>query len=113
VRPHVTALLLVAMFVLSWLLLRSTDSATGVPLAWPAAGLLPGVLLANHPRRRPSLLALGGALLLLCHLLADYDAPTAVGFTAATVAGTWLVMLRLAHLSRGPRGWRRRATSPP
>ena len=104
VRPHVTTVLLVAMVVLSWLLLRSSASATGVPLAWPAAGLLPGLLLVNHPRRRPSLLALGGALLLLCHLLADYDVPTAVGFTAATVAGSWLVMLRLAHLSRGPRG---------
>src|SRR5688500_5361236 len=91
-RPHATAALLVAMVVLSCLLLRGADGASGVPLAWPAAGLLPGVLLLNHAARRASLLALGGALLLLCHLLAEYDVVRSVGFTVASVLGAWLMM---------------------
>ncbi|HEX6148669.1 sensor histidine kinase [Nocardioides sp.] len=103
-RPHATAALLVVMVVLSWLLLRGAEGASGVPLAWPAAGLLPGVLLLNHASRRASLLALGGALLLLCHLLADYVVMRSVGFTVASVAGTWLMMFRLNRLSRGARG---------
>ncbi len=103
-RPHATAVLLVTMVVLSWLLLRLADAASGVPIAWPAAGLLPGMLLIAEAGRRASLLALGGALLLLCHLLADYDVTTSIGFTLASVVGTWLVMHRLDRLSRNPRG---------
>jgi PAS domain S-box-containing protein len=103
-RPHATAVLLVAIVVLSWALLRSADAASGVPIAWPAAGLLPGMLLLAEVGRRASLLALGGVSLLLCHLLADYDVTTSVGFTVASVVGTWLVMHRLDRLSRNPRG---------
>ena len=92
------------MVALSWLLLLTADAASGVPIAWPAAGLLPGMLLLVERARRASLLALGGALLLLCHLLADYDVATSVGFTLASVVGTWLVLNRLDRLSRNPRG---------
>ncbi len=103
VRPHATALLLATLVVLSWVLLKEADAASGVPMAWPAAGLLPGLLLLNDTGRRAPLLALGGALLLVCHLLADYDVASAVGFTIASVVGAWLMMLRLNRLSRGPR----------
>jgi PAS domain S-box-containing protein len=103
-RPHATAVLLCVMVGLSWLLLHATDAASGVPIAWPAAGLLPGLLLLAESGRRASLVALGGALLLLCHLLADYDVATAIGFTLASVVGTLLVMNRLNLLSRNPRG---------
>ena len=104
VRPHATAVLLVVMVALSWLVLRTADAASGVPIAWPAAGLLPGMLLLAESARRASLLALGGTLLLLCHLLADYDLATSVGFTGASVVGTWVVLDRLGRLSRNPRG---------
>ena len=62
----------------------------------PPPGCCPGCCCWSSIARRASLLALGGALLLLCHLLADYDAATSVGFTLASVLGTWLVLNRLA-----------------
>ncbi len=64
----------------------------GVPVAWPAVGLLTGLLLVSDPVRRGSHVALGGLLLVVAHLVAGLEPAVALGASAATMTGavvTW------------------------
>lgn len=95
VRSHLPAAMLVLIFASSYALLLSVESSSGVPVAWPAAGLLTGLLLVVEPSRRASMVALGGLLLIGAHLLTGYAAIAAVGFGLSTVAGSWIAVRRL------------------
>lgn len=92
---HLPALLLLLMTVGSWGALVVTDGGSRIPAAWPAAGLMAGLLLVVDRRHRTSMLGLAGVLLVLAHLVAGYDLLTAVGFSAGTSAGVlttvWLL----------------------
>ena len=83
-------------------LLLTVDTESRVPAAWPAAGLLTGLLVVVDRARRATMIALAGGLLVLAHLLAGYDALSAVGFALACVAGTWVTLRRL-HRGLGGR----------
>ncbi len=54
-------------------------------MAWPAAGLLTGLLLVEPPRSAASIV-LAALLLVAAHLLTGYDAVSALGFGLSTVA---------------------------
>jgi len=66
-----------------------------VPVAWPAVGLLSGVLLVCDPVRRSSHFALGALLLVVVHLLVGQDTVSSLGYAAATSAGAWVTWWRL------------------
>ena len=100
-RAHREPLLLIAIFLLSLRTLALTDSASGVPQAWPAAGILTGLVLVVDIGRRPAILAQGVALILLAHLLRGYDPASAIGFTLACALGSTVAVWRLLH--RHPR----------
>lgn len=102
-RRHRVAVLLAAIFLTSYGTLDLTDSASGVPDAWPAAGLLTGLLLVVDISRRPALLAQGFTLVLLAHLLRGYDPASAIGFTLATALGAAVAVWRLLHHLPRPR----------
>ncbi|QBR92675.1 ATP-binding protein [Nocardioides euryhalodurans] len=99
---HRVALLLVLLFTSSFGVLLTADAASRVPAAWPAAGLLTGLLVVLDRAHRATTSALAGALLVLAHLLAGYDPLTAIGFSLACVAGTWVAWWRL-HRGLGVR----------
>ena len=73
-RSHLPAVILVVLFASSLALLLTVDTESRVPAAWPAAGLLPGLLLIVDQSRRASMFALGGGLLVGAYLLTGYDA---------------------------------------
>jgi PAS domain S-box-containing protein len=92
IRRHLPALLLALVVATSVPLLLVADGAGGVPAAWPAVGLLTGVLLVGDPVRRGSLFALGTVLLVVVHLLVGIGPAIALGAAAASSAGaaaTW------------------------
>ncbi len=96
-RPTLTAraaripLLLVAVFVSAWLALVVVDTESLVPAIWPAGGVAAGLLLTSPRRLRRGLLAACFALMVLAHLLTGYDWVVAVGFSASSVAASWLL----------------------
>ena len=92
---HLPALLLFLVAVSSLLLLLlGLDTVNRIPVAWPAAGLLTGLLLVTDQHRGVHL-ALGGLLLVTARLLAETDVVSAIGFSAATVAGALVTWARL------------------
>ncbi|GAA1477704.1 hypothetical protein GCM10009623_21500 [Nocardioides aestuarii] len=93
-RRRLPALLLVLVAVSSLLLLLGLHTVNQIPVAWPAAGLLTGLLLVTDQHRGVHL-ALGGLLLVTARLLADPDVISAIGFSAATVAGALVTWNRL------------------
>jgi PAS domain S-box-containing protein len=93
-RRQLPALLLVLVLATSCLLLLGVETDSQVPVAWPAVGLLTGLLLVIEQHRGVHL-ALGGALLALAHLLAGHDMVSAVGLSVATVAGAAVAYARL------------------
>jgi len=95
VRPQLPAILLVVLFASSFSLLLTVDTESRVPAAWPAAGLLTGLLLVVDSSRRGVMVALAGVLLVLAHLFAGYDAMTALGFGLGCVAGSWVTLRRM------------------
>ncbi|HEX5860903.1 MAG TPA: hypothetical protein VFY58_03615, partial [Nocardioides sp.] len=98
VRSHLPAVVLVVIFCASFALLLTVESfgaESRVPAAWPAAGLLTGLLLLVDTSRRDMTTALAGVLLVLAHLFAGYDALTALGFSVGSVAGSWVTLHRL------------------
>ena len=101
-RRHRTPLLLLVVLVSSWALLDSADTVSGVPAAWPAAGLLTGLLVITDRGRRPAVAAVGGLLLVVAHLLNGDAAAVAFGSAAACVAGSWVAWWRLRR-GLGPR----------
>ncbi len=102
-RAHRVALLLIAIFLLSYRTLGLTDSASGVPQAWPAAGLLTGLVLVVDIGRRPAILMQGLTLILLAHLFRGYDPASAIGFTLACALGSAITVWRLLHRHPGSR----------
>lgn len=102
-RAHRVALVLIAIFGLSFRTLGLVDSASGVPEAWPAAGLLTGLLLVVDISRRPAILAQGLTLILLAHLLRGYDPASSIGFTLACALGSVVAVWRLLHKHTRPR----------
>jgi len=102
VRSQLPAILLVVLFASSLALLLTVDAESRVPAAWPAAGLLTGLLLLVDAPRRGGAFALAGVLLVLAHLFAGYDAVTALGFGLSSVAGSWVTLRRL-HRGREQR----------
>ena len=101
-RRHRTALLLVVLLGSSWALLNAADTASGVPAAWPAAGLLTGLLVVTDPGRRAVVSAVGGLLLVVAHLLVGDGALLAAGSAASCVLGSWVAWWRLQR-GLGPR----------
>jgi hypothetical protein len=102
-RRHRVALLLTAVFLTSHGSLGLTDSASGVPASWPAAGLLTGLLLLVDVSRRPAMLAQGFTLILLAHLLQGYDPAAALGSSLACALGAAVTVWRLLHRQDRPR----------
>ncbi len=94
-RQQLPAILLVLVLATSLPLLLTVDNQSQVPVAWPAVGLLTGLLLVGEPLRRTSHFALGCALLLVAHLLAGLDPVVGIGSTAATAAGAAATHWRL------------------
>ncbi len=106
VRSHAAAVLLAVIFGSSLVLLLTVETVgaeSRVPAAWPAAGLLTGLLLLVDASRRDITTALAGVLLVLAHLFAGYDAMTAVGFALGSVAGSWVALRRLHRGLARPR----------
>ncbi|MGZ5399748.1 MAG: PAS domain-containing sensor histidine kinase [Nocardioides sp.] len=95
VRSYLPVILLVPFFASSLALLLTVEAESRVPAAWPAAGLLTGLLLLVDTRLRGGAIALAGVLLVLAHLVAGYDAVTALGFGLGSVAGSWVTLRRL------------------
>ncbi len=95
VRSNLPAVLLVLIFGSSYALLLTVETGSQVPVAWPAAGLLTGLLLIVEPSRRASMAALTALLLIGAHLLTGYVALAAVGCGLSTVAGSWVALYQL------------------
>lgn len=89
------ALLLTVLFASSLGLLLTVDTESRVPAAWPAAGLLTGLLLVTDSSRRGVTASVGALLLVLAHLLAGYDTLSAAGFVLASVVGSGVTLRRL------------------
>ncbi|WP_432476202.1 ATP-binding protein [Nocardioides sp. GXQ0305] len=89
------ALLLVVVLGSSWALLRAADTASGVPVAWPAAGLLTGLLVVVDRSSRTGVAALAGALIVVAHLLVGDAALVALGSAVSSVLGSWVAWRRL------------------
>ena len=85
-RAQLPTVLLVLVFATSSGLLLAVDTDSRVAVAWPAAGLLTGLVLVASSHRGLHL-ALGGVLLVLAHVLTGYDAVSSFGLALATVAG--------------------------
>ncbi len=102
-RSHRVALLLLAIFAFSYGTLGLVDAPSGVPEAWPAAGLLTGAVLLVDLSRRPAVLAQGATLILLAFLLRGYDPASAIGFTLACALGSIVAVWRLLHRTTRPR----------
>ena len=100
---HRVPLLLAATFLSSYVVLGLPGSASGVPPAWPAAGLLTGLMLLVDISRRPAMLAQGFTLVLVAHLLRGYDPASAIGFTLACALGAAVAVWRLLHRHARPR----------
>ncbi len=98
-RRHRVSLLLLAVLLSSVPLLAAADTPSGIPTAWPAAGLLTGLLVITEREHRAGVSALGGLLIVLAQLLVGAGPLVAFGSAAATVAGTWVAWSRLR---RGP-----------
>jgi PAS domain S-box-containing protein len=96
-RRHRVALLLLLVLGTSWALLAAADPVSGVPAAWPAAGLLTGLLVIIERQHRVGVSALVGLLVVLAHLLVGDAALVAFGSAASTVAGSWVAWWRLRH----------------
>ncbi len=88
-RRFLPALLLVLVFASAVPLLLADDRSGGVPMAWPAVGLLTGLLLVCDPVRRGSSFALGVLVLVAAHLVVGAAPLTALGGAVATGAGAW------------------------
>ena len=86
-----TSLLLTGVFTSAWLSLAVVDTESLVPSIWPAGAFTAGLYLTSPKRLRPRLLASCFGLMLLAHLLAGYDWRVALGFTASSIAASWLV----------------------
>jgi PAS domain S-box-containing protein len=87
--------LLTGILVGTWLVLLAGHSGTGVPVAWPAAGLMVALYAVCPPdQRRP---ALAGATLLVlgAQLVHGVNPAAAAGFSVACLAGAWCGGLRL------------------
>ncbi len=74
----------------SWVVLFA-PSASLVPPAWPAAGLLAGLLLTSGPARRPALAAVGGIALVVAHALHGVGLPVAAALAAVSVTEALVV----------------------
>ena len=99
VRVYLPVVLLVVLFATTLALLLTVDTESRVPAAWPAAGLVTGLLLVVDARYRTLAVALAGLVLFLAHLGAGYDGATALGFGLGSAAGSWVTLRRL---HRGP-----------
>ena len=94
-RRHRAALLLLLLLGTSWALLAAADPVSGVPAAWPAAGLLTGLLVITERQHRVGVSAVAGALIVLAHLLVGDATLIAFGSAVSSVAGTWVAWWRL------------------
>lgn len=91
-NPARQGLVLLSCVALSWAVVATTQTSTLVPAAWPASGLLAGLLLtAPEQRRRDTLLVLGLLSLILAQLLAGTAPALAIGFAASSALEAWIV----------------------
>jgi PAS domain S-box-containing protein len=94
-------LLLLAIFASTWLALASVDAHSRVAVAWPAAGLVAGLLLVCPPAQRRVALAASTLLVLLALLLHGYPPAVALAFSLICAASAWTVRWRLhRHLDK-------------
>ncbi len=83
-------LLLGLVLLLSWVVLFA-PTASLVPPAWPAAGILAGLFLTTPPAHRGALAVLAGLVLVAAEALHGLGLPVATALAAVTVAEALIV----------------------
>jgi PAS domain S-box-containing protein len=96
-RRHRVPLLLLAIFVATWLAIGAVQASSRVAVAWPAAGFTAALLLVAPERRRLPLLGAGFLLVATVVVLRGYPVATALGFSATTALCALTVRWRLHH----------------
>ncbi len=89
------SLLLLAVLASAWVAATVVSGANQVPAIWPAGGVVAGLLLTSPRRLRSGVLVASLLLIFAAFLANDYDAVTALGFSASFVAAAWLTRERL------------------
>ena len=94
-RRHRVPLLLLAIFVSTWLAIGAVHASSRVAVAWPAAGFTAGLLLVTTKRQRLPLLGAGFLLVVTVLVVRGYPVAAALGFSGSTAVCALTVRWRL------------------